>query len=232
MLWEESAKWVYLDHMNQQLSSRHSLLAHAAANNWPGVKYLSITCLLLSFMLLVFYCVVACMGEVSWKVQIAAAVTQLLLSFILCLSLGLGLQTDTVKPQMFGNYFYGCNVHAEPGAAWWFGVLALVISVFAGVLLMFPYLAGPTWVLKWAKSIEVMPSEDEYDRYHEELELADADDPFADIHLSEDHDDDDVDDVDGEWEDEDDEGWEDNSVQYEGGEGDDIEAGKMRRKKK
>eukprot|EP00603_Paraphysomonas_imperforata_P010222 CAMPEP_0114480980 /NCGR_PEP_ID=MMETSP0104-20121206/17421_1 /TAXON_ID=37642 ORGANISM="Paraphysomonas imperforata, Strain PA2" /NCGR_SAMPLE_ID=MMETSP0104 /ASSEMBLY_ACC=CAM_ASM_000202 /LENGTH=290 /DNA_ID=CAMNT_0001656501 /DNA_START=114 /DNA_END=987 /DNA_ORIENTATION=+ len=184
MLWEDAEAWQFMDEIN--------------GGQLAGVKYLSMICLIISFVLLAFHCVVSCLGDVPWTVQVVAAATHLLLSFVLCLSLGLGLQTDTVKPQMFGNYFFGCNVHAEPGAAWWFGVLALVISVFAGVILLFPYLGGPTWVLKWARCVEVVPSEDDdYERHRDELELRDADDPFADIHLED------------EWEYDDDEGVDD-----------------------
>lgn len=204
MLWEDAEVWRYMDEINDLVSGRHSLLAEAAAENWPSVKYFSMICLILSFVLLAFHCVVSCLGDVPWQVQVVAAATHLLLTFVLCLSLGLGLQTDTVKPQMFGNYFYGCNVHAEPGAAWWFGVLALVISVFAGVILLFPYLGGPTWVLKWAKCVEVAPSEDDdYERHRDELELRDADDPFAGILLED------------EWEDDDGEGGDDDDWEYE-----------------
>lgn len=189
MLWTDAADWRYMDDINDKVSSRHSLLADAAANNWPIVKYVTVLCLLTSFVLFVFYSVVVCINhEVSWTLQVVAAVTQLLLSLMLALSLGLGLQTDTVKPQMFGNYFYGCNVHAEPGASWWCGVLALVISIFAGFLLLFPYLGGPTWVLKWAKSGSIAPSdgdEGEYARHKEELELDDLTDPFAGIYMQE-----------------------------------------------
>lgn len=183
-LWDEEEKWSYMDYINDAVSGRQSMLADDAKNEWPVVKYLTVVSLLISFFLFVFYCLVACIGEVPWKVQIAAAVTQLILTFILCLSLGLGLRTDTVKPQMFGNYFYGCNVHAEPGASWWMGVFALVISVFAGFILMFPYMGGPTWVLKWAKAIEIAPTEDENEIHRDELVFSDED-PFAGIKLFE-----------------------------------------------
>ena len=184
LLWEDEEEWQYLDEMNLVLSNRQSLLAEAAANSWPFVKYVTILCLLLSFGLLVFYCIAACLGEIAWKVQMILGIVHLILTFLLTLSLGSGLRTDTVKPQMFGNFFYGCSVHAEPGAAWWFGVLELIISIFAGFILVFPYLGGPSWVLKWAKYGEVSPTEeDEYERHRDELELDDGSDPFAGIQL-------------------------------------------------
>jgi hypothetical protein len=186
MLWEDADAWNHWDTMNAAVSDRHSLLADDASTDWPVVKYLTALCLVMSFFLFVFYCVAACIGHMAWWAQICASVAQLLMSFGLALSLGLGLQTDTVKPQMFGNYFFGCDVHAEPGASWWFGVLALVMSVFAGVILLFPYIGGPTWVLKWARARagDVVPSEEEgYDRLIDALGMDESADPFAGIML-------------------------------------------------
>jgi len=186
-LWSDSADWKFMDSMNMLISSRTSLLEKDASDVWPVVKGLTIVSLFLSFVLLIFFCCAACVGEVAWKYQIAAAVSQFVFTFFLCVSLALGLSTDTVKPQMFGNYFYGCNVHAEPGASWWCGVAALVISIFSGFILMFPYLGGPTWVLKWAKALEVSPS-DEWvnarERHRDELDLQSDHDPFAGIDIT------------------------------------------------
>ena len=191
VLWTDTAAWQHLDDMNDAVAKRQSLLADAAANNWPFVKYITVICLVISFVLFVFFCVVACIGEVAWKMQMVAAVTQLALALLLAFSLGWGLRTDTVKPQMFGTFFYSCDVHAEPGASWWFGVLALVCCIYAGFLLMFPYLGGPTWVLKWAKSGAVAPSDGDearYNRHRAELELDEDSDPFAGIYLVDDDD--------------------------------------------
>lgn len=175
LLWEDSEAWRSLDDTNHKVSGRTSLLASDAEHSWPRVKALSLLCLFLSFALLAFHCVASCRKTVRWNVQVIAAGTQLLLCLLLCLSLGMGLSTDTVLPQMLGNFFYGCSVHAEPGAAWWCGVLALGVSLFAGVLLLFPYMGGPSWVLRGAGAgaggewWAVTPEQEEQEE--EELEL-------------------------------------------------------------
>jgi hypothetical protein len=144
--WDDSTTWKSLDDMNKLVSSFRTDFQNAADFAWPNTFRIAVTSLVITIVLVVFFVAAIIMKEVKWGLQITAAVIQFILMFCLVFHLAYGLSTDTVLSGSWRTYYLGCNIHSEPGAGWWGGLLGALISLFSGVLMVFPYMMGPLWV--------------------------------------------------------------------------------------
>jgi hypothetical protein len=144
--WDDTSFWKQIDQLNLEVSEFTTSLESDATYNWPMTYRLLVVCLIMIAGLLLFFLWAIFWGNVKWETQIAISCVQILLVILLWIHLALGLNTETVLPATWKFYSLGCNVHTEPGSAWWVIVLAATISLFSSVLLLFPYMMGPTWV--------------------------------------------------------------------------------------
>lgn len=182
--WDDTKSWENLDEMNKLVSSFRTDFESAADFAWPATFRVAVTSLVLTIVLLIFFVVAVIIEEVKWEWQISAAIVQFILLFCLVFHLAYGLSTDTVLSGSWRTYYLGCDIYSEPGAGWWGGLLAALISLFSGVLMLFPYMMGPSWVAFGRVSGAIVPTDSsrhdhEFHRRH--ASGLDDDDPYLAI---------------------------------------------------
>jgi hypothetical protein len=144
--WDNTDFWKDLDDKNKIISQSSTNFSDDAQYTWPAALRIGIVCLVL-VLLAIFLLVYALIrGDISWEYQMGMVAVQVVLVLVIGLHLCLGLITTQILPTSYRTYHYGCDVYTGPGAAWWGAVLAMVMSAYVSVLLLFPYLMGPLWV--------------------------------------------------------------------------------------
>lgn len=182
--WSDSKTWKTLDAENFLVSDYKTDFESAAKFSWPNAYNVTIVSLVIIVLLVIFFVVAIIIKDVKWEWQIASVIVQFILLFCVVFILAYGLSTDTVLPGSWRTVYMGCNIHTEPGAGWWGGLIAALITLFSAVLMLFPYMMGPQWVAfgyssRVSSEASSSSSESNWERRHRhELERDDEDDPY------------------------------------------------------
>jgi len=160
----ESEEWKTYDTWNQQIGLFTTSLYSDAGGSWLKIYPLGVVILIGNGLLILFYFWKVYCGSISRTSQILASAFHLVLCCLICISIGLGLVTDTVLPKSWGVYYYDCDVYAGPGVGWWGSVIAVILNIVFSFVILFPYLVGSSWVernrslLKSKTSSSIHPS--------------------------------------------------------------------------
>jgi hypothetical protein len=172
--WSDTSKWQSVDDQNMNIEGYDTDLVTDANSIWGTVFAIGILILVGNGLLIIFYVANLIKLVISVKLQIAAAVFHFIMAFLICVSIGYGLTTDTVLPKTWLTYYYNCDIYSTPGIGWWGSVASVLLNILCGVLVLFPFMAGTSWVQSPRErnvSSSVSPSHDSLDYQRQNISL-------------------------------------------------------------